>query len=122
MEIQIKVQKALIDVVNQVFEIERKVHLLKETNSLERNIDKLKQIIENDLLKSLDSEPTGLVYHDPIGETYNETRTDCEASIAGTSTENLYISEVIKPIIRYKKAGINIIVQKAIVVTQSRNK
>jgi hypothetical protein len=37
----------------------------------------------------------GLVYHNPIGEPYNETRTDIEASISGNSADNLIITEVI---------------------------
>jgi hypothetical protein len=37
--------------------------------------------------------------HDPLGEPYNETRTDCEAEIGGNNLQNLFISNVIKPII-----------------------
>ena len=34
-------------------------------------------------------EDLGLTWHNPIGENFDETRTDCEASIAGESAENL---------------------------------
>jgi hypothetical protein len=55
---------------------------------------------------------SGLTIHNPLGETYDQTRLDCEANIAGESTENLVITEVIKPIIRLKQGGLNQIVQK----------
>ena len=36
-----------------------------------------------------------LFYEDPMGQVYNETRADLEASIAGSSAENLVVAEVI---------------------------
>jgi hypothetical protein len=119
MQDQIKVPKVYLDMINQIFEMEKKISLLNEPNSLQRNINKLKELFENDLGGGPNNESIGFIYHSPLGEHYNETRTDCDASIAGTSTENLVIIEVIKPIIRYKKGGVNILVQKAVVVAES---
>lgn len=119
MQDQIKVPKQFLDLINNVFEIEKKAAVLNESNSIMRNINKIKEILELDLL-STSSETTGLVYHNPLNEDYNETRTDCEANIAGTSTENLRIIEVIKPIVRLKRGGQNVIVQKGIVIAESR--
>lgn len=102
----------LIFILNQVFEIEQKVDKLKETNSIQRNISRLKDKFEE----------MRLVYHNPLGERFNETRTDCEASISGNSTENLVIKEVIKPIIRLKDGKVTTIVQKAVVVVESQLK
>lgn len=105
--------------INQIFEMEKKISLLNEPNSLQRNINKLKELFENDLGGGTNNDSVGFIYHSPLGEHYNETRTDCDASIAGTSTENLVIIEVIKPIIRYKKGGVNVLVQKAVVVAET---
>jgi len=117
----IKVTKAYLDILNQVFEIEKKLSALQEPNSIQRNVNKLKEIMEQGLgLQGGDDTP-GFVYHNPIGEDYNITRTDCEASIAGDSTENLQITEVIKPIIRLQGAGASFIVQKAVVVVKAKN-
>lgn len=113
-----RVPKIYLDIINQIFEMEKKVAKIQETNSIQRNINKLREIFENDLA-SQGWEPMGLIYHNPIGEDYNETRTDCEASIAGTKTDNLRITDVIKPIIRIKQGGMNLIVQKAIVIVES---
>jgi len=60
-----------------------------------------------------------LFYDDPINQEYKETRTDLEVSIAGESTENLIVSEVIKPIIRYGDDQYSKVVQKGIVVVTS---
>jgi hypothetical protein len=105
--------------INNVFEIEKKAAALNESNSILRNVNKIREILEHDLT-SPNSETTGLIYHNPLYEDYNETRTDCEANIAGTSTENLVITEVIKPIVRLKKGGLNIIVQRGIVIAESK--
>jgi hypothetical protein len=122
MQEQIRVPKLYLDLVNQIFEIEKKAAQIQESNSIQRNVNKLKEILENDLGGQSGGEPQGFIYYNPLGEDYNETRTDCEASIAGTRTDNLEIIEVIKPIIRYRKGGMNIIVQKAVVVVQSKTK
>ena len=104
--------KVYLDMLNQVFEIDKKAERLEEHNSISRNVNKLKEMFETELFPN----GSGLTYYNPIGEPYNETRTDCEASIAGESTDDLVITEVIKPIIRMKSGGFNQIVQKAVVI------
>lgn len=120
MQEQFKVPKVYLDIINQIFEIEKKTASIQEPHTIYRNINKLKEILESDLGNPNSGEPEGFVFHNPLGEPFNETRTDCEASISGTSTDNLEIIEVIKPIIRYKKGGRNLIVQKAVVVVESK--
>jgi copper chaperone CopZ len=83
--------------MNQIFEIEKKATNLKEENSIQRNINKMKGIMEEEFFKG--SSTIGLTYHNPLGKDYTDTRTDCEATISGTEVENLEIVEVIKPII-----------------------
>ena len=97
-------------IINQFFEIDKKIKALQGADSVQRNLERVKTYFEE----------MGYHIHNPIGEPYSETRTDCEASIAGTSTENLYIQEVIKPIVRYVRQGDAQIVQKGIVITASR--
>jgi len=117
MQEKVKVSKMYLDVLNQVFEIEKKVSTIQESNSIQRNINKLKEIFE-ELKTPLSNETVGLYYYNPIGEDYNENRTDCEVSIAGTGTKNLVISEVIKPIINCRYGGTNMIVQKGVVIVE----
>ncbi len=104
-------------ILNQLFEIETKLKCINETNSIQRNLDKLKGYFETEVLQ----DGQGLVYHNPIGEQYNETRSDCEANISGANHENLEIIEVLRPIIYFKYGNTQTIVQKAIVIVQSKN-
>ena len=121
-KIMVKVPQAYLDFMNQLFEIEKKSNNLKEDNSIQRNINKMKGILEEEFFKG--SNTIGLTYHNPIGESYSETRTDCEATIAGSEVDNLEIIEVIKPIIFYayrdNEKIIKVIVQPAVVVVQSK--
>jgi len=113
----LKYPKNYLTILNQIFEIENKLAKIQEQNSIQRNIDRLKDFFSTDAL----SDDQGLEYHNPIGERYNETRTDCEANISGTSHENLEIIEVLKPIIYAKIGNSKIVIQKAIVIVQSKS-
>lgn len=112
----LKVPKFYLDLLDQVYEIEKKVSGLNEPNTISRNISRMKEVFEN-----MDDEG-GLVFHNPLGEVYRDTRTDVDATIAGHSAENLFITEVIKPIIRYKKGGTSMIARKGIVIVESKKK
>ena len=121
-----KAPKEQLFLINQLFEIEKKVAQLTETNSIQRNIDRLKEFYENEYVKE-----GGFVYLNPVGEKYDETRTDCDANISGTSIENLEIIDVIRPIIVYKYKSIDpltlkevikpFIIQKGIVIVKSKD-
>ena len=122
-KVTVKVPQAYLDFMNQIFEIEKKSANLKEENSIQRNLNKMKGILEEEFFKG--SSTIGLTYHNPLGENYSETRTDCDATISGTGVENLEIIEVIKPIIFYSyqedEKVIKVIVQPAVVIVQSKN-
>ena len=122
-KVTVKVPQASLDFINQIFEIEKKANNLKEENSIQRNINKMKGIMEEEFFKG--SSTIGWTYHNPLGEDYTDTRTDCEATISGTGVENLEIVEVIKPIIynSYLDSDkvIKVIVQPAVVIVQSKN-
>ncbi|MBS1744628.1 MAG: hypothetical protein JST21_00515 [Bacteroidetes bacterium] len=113
----IKIPKHFPVVLNQVFEIENKLKNITEANSIQRNLERIKDYFENEALQ----DGQGIVYHNPIGEPYNVTRADCEATISGTDHENLVIIEVLKPILYFKYANTQMIIQKAIVIVQSQN-
>lgn len=107
-------EKDLYPIIDSLFEIEKKLAAIEQKNSISRNLDKIKYILENGY---------GFTYHNPIGEKYNETRTDLRASIAGCSPENLVVSEVIKPIIRErdeKNQNTTKIVRPGVVVVESQ--
>lgn len=118
--VSVKAPQLYLDLLNQVFEIEKKVSQIEEPNSIHRNINKMKEFFGNIFYSETEGE-AGLIYDNPIGESYDERRTDLEASIAGIPADNLFITEVIKPIIRYRKGGTNLIAQKGVVVVEAKN-
>lgn len=113
----IKIPKHLPFVLNQLFEIENKLKNINDQNSIQRNLDKMKDYFATDALAA----GQGIFYYNPMGESYNETRTDCDASISGNNHENLEIIEVLRPIIYFKYANTQTIIQKAVVIVESKN-
>lgn len=106
----IEKQDQLLRVINQVFELEKKSNQKEELIPIRRNLARIKDAFTE----------MGLAWNDPLGEAYSDTRTDCEASIAGDSTDNLQITEVIKPIVWMKDGTTNYIIQKGVVIAESR--
>lgn len=114
---QFKIQKELevyLDILNQVFEIEKKVDKIVESNSITRNLKRIKEIFEDDLFKE-----TGFHLENPIGESYSDTRIDLDANVIGDEDDSLIIVEVIKPIIRIRQSGFTHLAQKGIVNVKS---
>lgn len=103
------VSSELLEIANQAFILEKKVEPLDQTYRLNRPVKRILSALEK----------LGLTIHDPLGEAWSETRTDCEATISGDSTDHLVITEVIKPIIRVKEAGMPVIVQRGLVVVST---
>jgi hypothetical protein len=98
----------LFTVLNQINELEQKASKT-DAELFKRNISRIKQAFSE----------ANFIYENPLGERFSETRTDVEAHIAGSDTENLRIVEVLKPIIRYTVAGTSRVIQKGIVVVSS---
>jgi hypothetical protein len=109
---QVNIPKFIFVFANNLFEIEKKIAMNGDAGNFSRNISKMKESLEE----------YGVTYENPEGEPFNETRTDLDASISGTGTENLYVVDVIKPIIRANSSGMSTVIQKGIVVVESRNK
>ncbi len=113
------IPKLYLNVLNHIYEIECKVKVAEteELKKISRNIERIKN--------SFKSDPTNpdieIYYEDPMGQTYDETRNDLDASIAGNGTENLIVVNVTKPIIRCRDRikRISIVVQKGIVIVKS---
>jgi len=98
--------KSLFRLFNQVFELERKSIL--ESDIIMRQVQRMKDLFQEDF---------HLTYEDPVGQPFNETRTDVEARVSGDSADNLVIIETLKPVIRYwHNTRQSEIVQKGIVI------
>ena len=105
----IEIPKLASNTLNHLYEIERKLKLHGDPSSIQRNVERIKASYAD----------ANLFFEDPMGQTFNETRTDLEATISGEITENLVVVEVIKPIIRAGDQSFSRVVQKGIVVVKS---
>jgi hypothetical protein len=96
-------------IINQLHEIEKKLNALAGAEGIQRNVTRIKGYFAD----------MGYRIHNPQAEPYPDTRTDCEASIMGTSSENLFVDEVIKPIVHFDGDGDPRIIQKGVVIVKS---
>jgi hypothetical protein len=97
-----------LKILNQFFELEKKMQRIPDASALQRPLDRIRETFEE----------MGYRTHNPLGEPYNETRTDVEASIVGNNTRDLVVTDVIKPIIYFKEGERMTILQKGIVICQ----
>jgi hypothetical protein len=100
----------ILKLLNNLCDIERKLRIHGDPGNARRNLDRIKETLEDEKI----------FYEDPFGERFTETRTDLEASITGTGTENLHVVEVIKPIVRIGDKKFSRVIQKGIVVVESK--
>ena len=98
-------QDVLCNIINQIFQIELKCKQELDSKGLQRKFKRINQHFGELNIKM----------HDPLGEAYDDTRIDCEATISGDDMEDLKIIEVIKPIIYYKEVE-NVILQRGVVI------
>jgi hypothetical protein len=106
-----EVPKPVFTVLNQVFELERRIVKADDLASFSRPLEKLKE--------AFDSDEARFVIENPINQKYDITRTDVEATITGTEHEGLKITEVLKPIIKQTCNGISRIIQKGVVIASA---
>ncbi len=124
----IQIPKSIFIVLNQLYELEQKLKKHGDPANLSRNIIKMKDAFAEEGFPALDAgrdqHSIGLAYEDPMGQSFNETRTDLEVNISGSGTENLVVMEVIKPIIRTIRTDSTgkfyQVVQKGVVTVESR--
>lgn len=107
----IEIPKYFLQVLNNLFDIERKLTIHGDSGNARRNVERIKEAFEDERI----------FYEDPMGELFSETRIDLEATITGEGIDNLQVVEVIKPIIRVGNKTFSRVVQKGIVIVQSQN-
>lgn len=99
-------QHLWIKMANLVFELEKKLAATQTSAGVVRNVDRMKNVLAE----------AGLLLLNPQGEPYNEARTDLEASITGAAADQLFILDVIKPIVYTHLDGRRSLLQKGVVI------
>jgi predicted nucleic-acid-binding protein len=97
------------NLLNQIFELEQKLEQESIFSKIERNLNRMKSIIEDN----------GFISKNPINEKYTDSRTDVEASIVGKESRHMIITKVVKPIIYKLESSHPLLVQKGIVIVES---
>jgi hypothetical protein len=97
-----------LQLINQLFEIQRKIAGLNLSVGFERNFNRLFSILQDE----------GYIIQDPTNEQYAESRTDCEASIIGQASSKMKITKTLKPVIYHKENGQVQLMQKAVVLVE----
>jgi len=128
MEIRLHIPKSILTAVNQLYELEQKLNRHGDPNNLLRNVTKMRDAFAEEGLPMGDVGGAlvriGLTYEDPMGQSFKETRTDLDATISGSGTEDLVVVEVVKPIIRAvlrdSVGEFTRVVQKGVVIVESR--
>lgn len=101
-------QETYCSIINSIHTLASKFNSPEQERMLKRRMDKI----------ASDFEQLGIKFSNPIGEEYNETRSDCEASIASDNLDQLIISEVIKPIVYARHEDGYRLIQRAVVIVK----
>jgi hypothetical protein len=94
---------------NLVFELEKKL-AGNDSPAIKRNFERMKAVLDE----------AGILVLNPIGEYYQETRTDLEASIISSAKGPLVIVDVIKPIVYTNHDLDKLLLQKGVVIVGSK--
>jgi len=100
----------ILKIINQLHSVEQKLKSNQSHDSVSRNFNRISSAFEE----------MDIIIQNPLGESYNETRFDCEASISGDGSDNLHIIEVIKPIVYKREESGNALLQRGIVIAESK--
>lgn len=99
--------QSLCAIVNQLHSIDV---MSTDDAKLTRKLTRIRELLEAE----------NIYVHSPLGEPYDDTRIDCEATISGEGVDDLVIVDVVKPIIYNRSAGDNQILQRAVVIVESK--
>jgi hypothetical protein len=109
----------LDEIKNKQTKLNAKQQQLNSIEATKRIITKMKDCFY--IKDDISGNEAHYYYKNPIKESYDDTRTDVNAHISGTETDNLVVVEVIQPIIRMKVNNQSIVVQKGIVIVASKD-
>jgi hypothetical protein len=102
-------QQLWIRMANLIFELEKKL-AANESPAVKRSFERMKAVLEE----------AGITMLNPMGENYQETRTDLEASLVSPPKGQLVILDVIKPIVYTHHDQGKALLQKGVVIVGSK--
>lgn len=109
---QLQIPKYILVFINNLFEIQKKLNLNGDSINIKRNVLKMIECLED----------MGITFEDPLGQPFSQTRSDLDASISGEGIDDLIVVDVLKPIIRAGTSNVSTVIQKGVVVVESKSK
>src|ERR1700753_3344512 len=94
---------------NAIFELETKLRD-NESPGVKRAVARMKDVLDE----------AGVLLLNPLGEAYQETRTDLEANLTSPARGTLYIIDVIKPVLYFRGPQGQQLLQKGVVIVGSK--
>ena len=111
-----------IYILNQVYELKRRLRRCEIPDGILRPLERLEEHLRSDLhVPGVVSDGCGLQIDDPADEAYDERRTDLDADVIGERDGELFVIDVLKPIIRLTKGGHTQIIQRGSVVVGTKS-
>ncbi len=98
--------KQHLDILNQLFLMEQKLTKENKQESYARFLSRIHQAFSD----------MDYTIQNPLHEKYTDTRTDLEANIVGEATQQLVVTQVIKPIVFHH----NQLLQKGVVIVENQ--
>lgn len=95
---------------NLVFELEKKLGD-NDSPGLKRNVQRMKDVLDE----------AGILLMNPMGEPYQETRTDLEANITSPAKGGLFVLDVIKPVLYAHQEQGKALLQRGVVIVGTRS-
>jgi hypothetical protein len=94
---------------NLVFELEKKL-VANDSPGIKRNMERMRAVLEE----------AGILMLNPMGDVYQETRTDLEANIVSPAKGALFVVDVIKPVLYAQQEQGRTLLQKGVVIVGSK--
>jgi hypothetical protein len=94
---------------NLVFELEKKL-TVNDSPAIKRNVERMRAVLEE----------AGIMMLNPMGDAYQETRTDLEANLVSPAKGALFVVDVIKPVLYARQEQGRTLLQKGVVIVGSK--
>lgn len=94
---------------NLVFELEKKL-TVNDSPAIKRNVERMRAVLEE----------AGIMMLNPMGDAYQETRTDLEANLVSPAKGALFVVDVIKPVLYAQQEQGRTLLQKGVVIVGSK--
>jgi len=111
---------SLVYILNQTYALKRRLRNCQLPPGTLRPLERIEEHLEHNLRLSDLPAGSGLTIDDPLGQKYDERRSDLEAEVISDGDGPPIVVDVLKPIIRLSRGGQTDIIQRGVVTVSHR--